>query len=377
MKKCAWLLLVLLCAYSCEKKQTEPVTESGLKKSNFQTEVKGKKTDLYVLKNKNNMEVCITNYGGRIVSIVVPDKDGNLKDVVLGFDSIQDYLSNTTDFGATIGRYGNRIAYGKFTIDSTNYQLDINNGLHSLHGGTDGFYVQVWDATQINDQELKISYTSPDGEMGYPGNLNTSVTFKLTDDNALDINYEAETDKATHVNLTNHSYFNLDGDPTQTNADYILTINADSYTPIDSTVMTTGTILPVEGTDMDFRTPIAIGARINNDFAQLKNAGGYDHNWVLNTKGDVSQVAAQLESPATGIVLDVYTNEPGIQVYAGNFLDGTKKGKKGIIYNKRVAVCMETQKYPNTPNNPQWPSTLVKPGEKYTSRCIYKFSVKK
>ena len=379
MKKSVWVFVVaLLTAFSCTEKPTEDLTESGLKKSDFQTEIDGKKTDLYVLKNKNNMEVCITNYGGRIVSVMVPDKDGQMKDVVLGFDSIQDYVKYPNNFGATIGRYGNRIKHGKITIDDVEYQLPINNFGHSLHGGNNGFDVQVFDADQVDNHELKLSYTSKDGEEGYPGNLDCVVTFCLTDVNSLEIRYEAETDKPTIVNLTNHSYFNLDGDPSQVNDDQLLTINADNYTPVDSTFMTTGEILPVEGTDMDFRTPTAIGARINNyTFDQLKNGDGYDHNWVLNTKGDVSKVAATLESPKTGIVMDVYTNEPGVQFYAGNFLDGTQKGKKGIVYNKRVAVCLETQKYPDTPNKPEWPSALLRPGEKYFSQCNYKFSVKK
>jgi len=379
MKKCAWVLVIsLLFAFSCDKKETDSLTDSGLKKTDFQTEIDGKKTDLYVLKNKNNMEVCITNYGGRIVSVMVPDKDGQMKDVVLGFDSIQDYLKYTNNFGATIGRYGNRIANGKFSIDGTEYQLPINNGPHTLHGGDNGFDVQVWDAEQVNGQELKLTYTSKDGEEGFPGNLDCVVTFRLTDDNAIDIQYNAETDKPTLANLTNHSYFNLDGDPSISNSDQLLMIDADYYTPIDSTVMTTGEILPVKGTDMDFTTPTAIGQRIDNyEFDQLKNGMGYDHNWVLNTKGDVKKVAATLESPKTGIILELYTNEPGVQFYAGNFLDGTQTGKKGVVYNKRASVCLETQKYPNSPNNAEWPSTTLRPGEKYFSQCIYKFTVKK
>ncbi len=379
MKKTLWVfVLALFTAFSCNEKPTEELTGSGLKKSDFQTEIDGKKTDLYVLTNGNNMEVCITNYGGRIVSVMVPDKAGQMKDVVLGFDSIQDYVKYPNNFGATIGRYGNRIANGKFTIDEVEYQLPINNGPHTLHGGDNGFDVQVWDAEQINNHELKLTYTSKDGEEGFPGNVDCIVTFCLTEDNAIEITYEAETDKPTHVNLTNHSYFNLDGDPSQSNSDQLLMIDADYYTPIDSTVMTTGEILPVEGTDMDFKKPTAIGARIDNyEFDQLKNGLGYDHNWVLNTKGDVKKVAATLESPKTGIFMEMYTNEPGVQFYAGNFLDGTQTGKKGIVYNKRASVCLETQKYPNTPNNPEWPSTLLRPGEKYLSQCIYKFSVKK
>ena len=376
MKKlCVWAVAALLMA-ACTPK-AEKATDSGLLQSNFQMEVNGKKTDLYTLRNKNNMEVCITNFGGRIVSVMVPDKDGQMRDVVLGFDSIQDYVSKPSDFGASIGRYANRINQGKFTLDGTEYQLPQNNYGHCLHGGPQGFQYRVFDAVQPNPQELELTYVAEDGEEGFPGNITCKVLMKLTADNAIDIRYEAETDKPTIVNMTNHSYFNLDGDAARNEA-HLLTIDADYYTPVDSTFMTTGEIAPVEGTPMDFRTPTPVGARINDyDFVQLKNGNGYDHNWVLNTKGDVTRKCATLESPLTGIVLDVYTNEPGIQVYAGNFLDGSLTGKKGITYNQRASVCLETQKYPDTPNKPEWPSAVLRPGEKYMSQCIFKFSVNK
>ena len=376
MKKlCVWAVAALLMA-ACTPK-AEKATDSGLLQSNFQMEVNGKKTDLYTLRNKNNMEVCITNFGGRIVCVMVPDKDGQMRDVVLGFDSIQDYVSKPSDFGASIGRYANRINQGKFTLDGTEYQLPQNNYGHCLHGGPQGFQYRVFDAVQPNPQELELTYVAEDGEEGFPGNITCKVLMKLTDDNAIDIRYEAETDKPTIVNMTNHSYFNLDGDAARNEA-HLLTIDADYYTPVDSTFMTTGEIAPVEGTPMDFRTPTPVGARINDyDFVQLKNGNGYDHNWVLNTKGDVTRKCATLESPLTGIVLDVYTNEPGIQVYAGNFLDGSLTGKKGITYNQRASVCLETQKYPDTPNKPEWPSAVLRPGEKYMSQCIFKFSVNK
>ena len=376
MKKlCVWAVAALLMA-ACTPK-AEKTTDSGLLQSNFQMEVDGKKTDLYTLRNKNNMEVCVTNLGGRIVSVMVPDKDGQMRDVVLGFDSIQDYVSKPSDFGASIGRYANRINQGRFTLDGTEYQLPQNNYGHCLHGGPQGFQYRVFDAVQPNPQELELTYMAEDGEEGFPGNLTCKVLMKLTDDNAIDIRYEAETDKPTIVNMTNHSYFNLDGDAARNEA-HLLTIDADYYTPVDSTFMTTGEIAPVEGTPMDFRTPTPVGARINDyDFVQLKNGNGYDHNWVLNTKGDITRKCATLESPLTGIVLDVYTNEPGIQVYAGNFLDGSLTGKKGITYNQRASVCLETQKYPDTPNKPEWPSAVLRPGEKYMSQCIFKFSVDK
>ena len=376
MKKlCVWAVAALLMA-ACTPK-AEKATDSGLLQSNFRTEVDGKKTDLYILRNKNNMEVCITNFGGRIVSVMVPDKDGQMRDVVLGFDSIQDYISKPSDFGASIGRYANRINQGKFTLDGVEYQLPRNNYGHCLHGGPQGFQYRVYDAVQLNPQELQLTYVAKDGEEGFPGNITCKVLMKLTDDNAIDIQYEAETDKPTIVNMTNHSYFNLDGDA-GSNAEHLLTIDADYYTPVDSTFMTTGEIVPVEDTPMDFRTPMLVGERINDfDFVQLKNGNGYDHNWVLNAKGDINRRAASLKSQKTGIVLDVYTNEPGVQVYAGNFLDGSLTGKKGITYNQRASVCLETQKYPDTPNKPEWPSAVLRPGEKYMSQCIFKFSVDK
>ena len=376
MKKlCVWAVAALLMA-ACTPK-AEKATDSGLLQSNFRTEVDGKKTDLYILRNKNNMEVCITNFGGRIVSVMVPDKDGQMRDVVLGFDSIQDYISKPSDFGASIGRYANRINQGKFTLDGVEYQLPRNNYGHCLHGGPQGFQYRVYDAVQLNPQELQLTYVAKDGEGGFPGNITCKVLMKLTDDNAIDIQYEAETDKPTIVNMTNHSYFNLDGDA-GSNAEHLLTIDADYYTPVDSTFMTTGEIVPVEDTPMDFRTPMPVGERINDfDFVQLKNGNGYDHNWVLNAKGDINRRAASLKSQKTGIVLDVYTNEPGVQVYAGNFLDGSLTGKKGITYNQRASVCLETQKYPDTPNKPEWPSAVLRPGEKYMSQCIFKFSVDK
>ena len=376
MKKlCVWAVAALLMA-ACTPK-AEKATDSGLLQSNFRTEVDGKKTDLYILRNKNNMEVCITNFGGRIVSVMVPDKDGQMRDVVLGFDSIQDYISKPSDFGASIGRYANRINQGKFTLDGVEYQLPRNNYGHCLHGGPQGFQYRVYDAVQLNPQELQLTYVAKDGEEGFPGNITCKVLMKLTDDNAIDIQYEAETDKPTLVNMTNHSYFNLDGDA-GSNAEHLLTIDADYYTPVDSTFMTTGEIVPVEDTPMDFRTPMPVGERINDfDFVQLKNGNGYDHNWVLNAKGDINRRAASLKSQKTGIVLDVYTNEPGVQVYAGNFLDGSLTGKKGITYNQRASVCLETQKYPDTPNKPEWPSAVLRPGEKYMSQCIFKFSVDK
>ena len=369
------IALTLLSA--CAPKQSqETLTKSGLNPTNYETIVDGvKPVKLYTLKNAAGMEVCVTNFGGRIVSIMVPDKNGNLKDVVLGFDSIADYQNIPSDFGASIGRYANRINKGVIVMDGETIQLPQNNFGHCLHGGPKGWQYQVYEANQLNDSTMTLTMKSPDGDANFPGNVTATVTYALTRDNAIDINYEATTDKKTVINMTNHSYFNLDGDA-GSNAEHLLTIDADYYTPVDSTFMTTGEIVPVEDTPMDFRTPMPVGERINDfDFVQLKNGNGYDHNWVLNAKGDINRRAASLKSQKTGIVLDVYTNEPGVQVYAGNFLDGSLTGKKGITYNQRASVCLETQKYPDTPNKPEWPSAVLRPGETYNSHCIFKFSV--
>lgn len=380
LKSILTLALLVVIAGCNNKQQEEKVTEttkSGMVKGDFETVIDGDSTKLFVLKNDNGMEVTITNYGGRIVSVMVPDKDGNFKDVVLGFDNIDDYTAIDNNFGATIGRYGNRIAQGKINVYGVEYQLPQNNFGHTLHGGPEGYHNKVFSATQPNDKSLILNYLSEDGDSGFPGNLNVKVTMTLTDDNAIDIQYEAETDKETVVNLTNHSYFNLSGDANNSILNDELMINADSFTPVDNTFMTTGEIASVEGTPMDFRTPTAIGDRIDDyEYEQLKFGDGYDHNWVLNTGGDISQVAATVYSPESGIQLEVYTDEPGVQFYSGNFLNGADVGKYGAVYNKRNALCLETQKYPDTPNKPDWPSAFLKPGDTYTSRCIYKFTVK-
>ena len=355
-------------------------TLSGLTVANFSKQIDGKETMLCILTNNKGAELTITNYGAKIVSLMVPDRSGKLTDVVTGHNSIDEYLvSEEPYFGAICGRYGNRIAGGKFTLDGIVYdKLAINNGPNSLHGGLKGFNSVVWDLNKIDGQTVELKYTSADGEEGFPGKLDTTVTYHLSDDNEVIITYHAVTNKPTVLNLTNHSYFNLSGQGDPSVYDHKLTINADYYLPTDETAIPYGPKEKVEGTPMDFRTPTPVGARINDyDFVQLKNGNGYDHNWVLNTKGDITRKCATLESPLTGIVLDVYTNEPGIQVYAGNFLDGSLTGKKGITYNQRASVCLETQKYPDTPNKPEWPSAVLRPGEKYMSQCIFKFSVNK
>jgi aldose 1-epimerase len=377
MKKIITLLMVIAIA-ACTNQQTkEKLTLSGLKRSNFQAVINGDSTDLYVLKNANGMEVTVTNFGGVIVSIMVPDNNGTMTDVVLGFDNIHDYVNINNNFGATIGRYGNRIANGRFTIDGVEYNLPLNNNGHTLHGGPNGFNTQVFNVVSADNRSIVMTYLSKDGEEGFPGNLLTTVTMTLTDNNAIDIQYKAETDKPTAVNLTNHSYFNLQGSHNNTILDHRLMINADTFTPVDETLIPSGELAAVEGTPMDFRTFHTIGDRIDNyDFEQLAFGIGYDHNWVLNTNGDITQVAATLYSPVTGIQLDVYTVEPGVQIYTGNFLNGTVTGRNGAAYPKRSAICLETQHFPDSPNHPNFPSTLLMPGEIYTSRCIYKFSVR-
>ena len=379
MKKQILLVgLSTLMLMACQQKPDKVSTLSGLDPVKFSTEVNHSQTNLYTLKNKSGMEVCITNFGGRIVSIMVPDKDGKMQDVVLGFDNIDDYIRIPSDFGASIGRYANRIAQGRFVLDNDTIQLPQNNFGHCLHGGPQGWQYQVYDANLIDNTTLELTRLSPDGDENFPGNVTAKVTFKLSDDNALVIKYSATTDKKTIINMTNHSYFNLSGDPSQPATDHILYVNADNYTPVDSTFMTTGEIIPVKDTPMDFITPKAIGQDITKyDFVQLKNGNGYDHNWVLNTNGDITKPAARLTSPQSGITLEVYTNEPGIQVYTGNFLDGSIQGKKGITYNQRASVCLETQHYPDSPNKPQWPSVILEPGQTYNSECIFKFSIAK
>ena len=363
---------------SCSQQPQSNLTVSGLDPENFVSEVNGKPTSLFTIKNANGMEVCITNFGGRIVSIMVPDKNDSLRDVVLGFDSIADYINKPSDFGAAIGRYANRINKGILVIDGDSIQLPTNNFGHCLHGGPKGWQYQVYEGKQVNDSVITMTMHSPDGDQDFPGAVTATVTYTLTSNNALDIKYEATTDKKTVINMTNHSYFNLSGDPSQPATDHILYVNADTYTPVDSTYMTTGEILPVKDTPMDFTTPKAVGPDIDKfEFEQVKNGNGYDHNWVLNTNGDITQLAAKLTSPTSGISLEVYTNEPGIQVYSGNFLDGTLSGKKGIIYNQRASVCLETQHYPDSPNKPEWPSVILEPGQTYESECIFKFTVEK
>jgi aldose 1-epimerase len=367
------IVMAVSLLLSCGEKK-EATTLSGLRMSDFVTEVDGKPVALYALVNRNGLEAAITNYGGRWVSMMAPDRDGNMTDVVLGYDNIADYIASPGNFGALIGRYGNRIANAGFTLDGVGYRLPANNNGHTLHGGPDGYHTRVWDARQVDRQTLELTLLSPDGDAGFPGNLNIKVVYKLTDDNALDISYEAKTDKPTVVNLTHHSYFNLSGKPGSDVLSHYMQINADGYTPVDETLIPTGAVEPVEGTPLDFRKPAPIGERIDEPFDQLLKGGGYDHNWTLNTGGDVRSVAAMAASHDNGIVLEVYTNEPGIQLYTGNAMSGRDMGKGGVTYPRRGAFCLETQHYPDSPNKADFPIAVLRPGETYISRCIYRFA---
>ena len=377
-------MAAILCT-ACTGTSEPQLTASGLNPAAFDTVINEKPVKLFTLKNHNGMEVCITNFGGRVVSLMVPDKNAQLTDVVLGFDNIRQYadtVNSPSDFGASIGRYANRIKDGKIKIDGVEYQLPRNNFGHCLHGGPSGWQYQVYDGVQENDSTLMLTLVSPDGDNGFPGTVKVTVTYVVKHDNSLDISYFGETDKPTVLNMTNHSYFNLNGDPTKNIENHQLYLNAYYYTPTDATFMTTGQKEWVKDTPMSFLQPTEIG-KVVNDFSipAIKNGNGIDHNWCLESyhdgKGNDKQLAASVYSPLTGIMLEVYTNEPGIQIYTGNFLDGSVTGKKGIKYEKHTAICLETQKYPDTPNKPEWPSALLKPGQRYTSHCIYKFGVVK
>jgi len=369
-------LSLAIALHSCNTKSDKgtdnAVTADSLK---YTTTIDGKSVKLFTLKNKDGATVTITNYGGRVVSLLVPDKDNKLVDVVLGYDSIGAYRKKGEPFfGALIGRYGNRIGKGKFKLDGKDYQLQLNDGTNTLHGGTDGFYSKVWNAKQINGQTLELTYVSNDGEAGYPGKLDVKVTYSLSDDNALKIDYVATTDKATVVNLTNHAYFNLNGEGNKTILDHELTIAADSITPVDSTLIPTGKLLAVAGTAFDFTKAKTIGKSIDEKDEQLAFGKGYDHNFALKKHDDKTPVAT-VKSTVTGIKMDIYTSEPGLQFYSGNFLTGADQdGKGGKSYPHRSAICLETQHFPDAPNHANFASTVLKPGETYQTSTTYKFS---
>jgi len=375
-----WSLILLIPVFSYSKSlkkidskemKKEVIKKMKIKKEHFGKTNDGKNVDLFYLTNKNGTVVKITNYGGIITSIIVPDKIGKFDDIVLGFNTLNKYLKAHPYFGAIIGRYANRISKAKFFLNGNEYKLATNNGKNHLHGGIKGFDKVLWKAKEIKKENeicLKLSYLSKDGEEGYPGNLSIIVTYSLTNNDELKIDYEAETDKATPINLTNHSYFNLKGAGKSDILSHVLTIYADKYTPVDKGLIPTGELKKVKGTPMDFLKPYAIGLRIK----EVK--GGYDHNFVLNHKKGILSPAARVYEPETGRVIEILTTQPGIQFYSGNFLNGTIKGKNGKQYNKHYGFCLETQHYPDSPNLPNFPSTILKPGEKYSQTTIYKFS---
>jgi aldose 1-epimerase len=369
----SWVLAVsLLGGHAMEAK-------TNIKKQPFGKTAEGGAADLYTLTNRKGMEVEITNYGGIVVQLRVPDRKGNLADVVLGYDDLDGYIHDKAYLGALIGRYGNRIAQGKFTLAGKTHTLPRNNGENTLHGGLKGFNQALWRATELESKDgpsLQLEYLSKDGEEGFPGNLSVTVIYTLTDENELRIEYSATTDKETVVNLTNHSYFNLAGAGNGDILQHQVTLRADKFTPVSESLIPTGELRSVQGTPMDFRTPMAVGARIGQDDQQLKYGRGYDHNWVLESGGSKTpSLAASVYEPGTGRVLEVWTTEPGVQFYTGNFLDGAK-GKGGKVYQRRYALCLETQHFPDSPNQPNFPSTVLKPGQRYHTVTIYKFSAR-
>jgi len=355
-----------------------PPANQGVKKATFGTMPDGTPIDIYTLTNAQGMELRATNYGGIVVSLRVPDKKGGLDDISLGFDDLKGYLANSPYFGAIIGRYGNRIAKGKFTLDGKEYTLAKNNGPNTLHGGLKGFDKVVWHAEPFQNAQgvgIILTYMSKDGEEGFPGNLKAKVTYTLTDKNEWIIDYEAVTDKATPVNLTQHTYFNLAGEGKSDILAHVVKLNASRFTPVDETLIPTGELRSVKGTPMDFTQPTPIGSRIDSDYEQLRLGHGYDHNFVLDGKGSDPVLAARVKESTTGRVLEVFTTEPGVQFYTGNFLDGTITGKQGHVYKRRYGFCLETQHFPDSPNHPDFPTTVLRPGQTYRSRTIYKVSV--
>lgn len=353
---------------------------SAVTRASFGTTPDGKAVDVYTFTNANGIEIRAITYGGIITSLKVPDRAGTLGDIVLGFDTLDGYLKDPPYFGAIIGRYGNRIGKGQFTLDGRSHTLAKNNGPNHLHGGVKGFDKVLWNAEPIKRADgvgVAFTRTSRDGEEGYPGNLTVRVTYLLNDQNDLTVEYHATTDKATPVNLTQHSYFNFAGDGSGDILGHELTINADRFTPVDDTLIPTGTLAPVQGTPFDFRKATAIGARIDQNDPQLKNGKGYDHNWVLNRTTAVGpQLAARVFEPKTGRTLEIRTTEPGIQFYSGNFLDGTLTGKGGHVYKHRTGFCLETQHYPDSPNQPAFPTTILQPGKAYATTTVFTFGVK-
>lgn len=381
------MVIVVSAMFSCVSKvsttaepaQDSVVTERAvIQKEKFGTLPDGREVMRYVLKNKGGTEVHVINYGGIITHLKAPDRTGKIEDIVLGYDSLSGYLKESPYFGAIVGRYGNRIANGKFTLDGNEYTLVKNNNGQHLHGGTKGFDKVFWNIAEVESDSgmaLRLTYLSKDMEEGYPGNLNVTVDYTLTDANELKIDYSATTDKATVVNLTQHTYFNLSGNAVRDITDHILTLNADEYLPVNKVLIPTGKPAAVEGTPFDFNTPTPVGQRINANDSQLKIAGGYDHCWILAGPEGLKTAATVYDS-ITGRTVEVRTTEPGIQFYSGNFLNGSITGKGGVVYKQRYGLCLETQHFPDAPNQPQFPSVVLKPGETYQTQTIYKFGTK-
>ena len=376
MRRGIGLVVAVMAMWACTAQQGNMKTASGLVQRKFQTEIDGKSTDLFRLTNASGMEVCVTNYGGRIVSILVPDRKGVMRDVVLGFDNIAAYQKYSSNYGATIGRYANRIAKGRFVLDGDTIQLDLNDKLgNNMHGGKPGWAYRVFDAVQKDPATLVLTYVSPDGESHFPGTVQVEVAYHLTDDNALDIAYTAVTDRPTVINMTNHSFFNLSGKPSTAITDHIMWMAAVSVMTIDSTVVPTGNFMVVQGTPFDFTEAKPIGQAIDSvENDQIRYGLGYNHNWVLRS-GDRDKPVASLYSPVSGILLEILTDEPCMQIYTGNYQDGTHIGKKRVAYPYRGAVCLEPQHAPDSPNHPTWPSVRLDPGQLYTSHSQYRFSV--
>ena len=368
------IIILLILTYHIEVRERVMIP-----KELFGKLTTGEEVYLYTLTNNSGMKAKIINYGAVVVSLTVPDKSGKLEDVVFGFDDLKGYVDDNSFIGTIVGRYGNRINKSKITIDGTEYQLTANEGENQLHGGPKGFFKVLWKAEPIvsdSIQALKLSYHSPDGEQGYPGNLDIEVTYTLTNNNELKIDYSAAADKPTVLNPTNHSYFNLSGKLEETILEDVLQLDADYITPVNKSLIPTGELMKVENTPFDFRMPRKIGERINDNNEQLKLGGGYDHNWVLNRYDGTVRKVGELYNSSSGRLMEIHTDQPGIQFYSGNFINGTLKGKNGIIYKYRTALCLETQHYPDSPNHPEFPATRLNPGEKYKQTTMYKFLTK-